>query len=514
MDINDKIVQYNSFRKLCLVNAESAIKSAEVLINKDANHLMYHLLVLAIEEIGKIFVGFNEFVKEDEWDKENPNFGFDDHIKKLFWAIWGPTIGKEIITKAQWEENQQMASTLHQKRLNSLYTGINDSVTASKKVSDDEVIQLLSFAKARLDLATVEGEGVLDLADNPDMLWMSDANRDPLKRNFIFGKESQEKLIELGNPRHWIGWLKEYYEKEDQALNRLIEKELARDISGDQKMDSPKWKLRIKLITPSHSIRQNVLEEFNRIGYKIFKLSKGGDMHTLVVEFSFPSIVSIKTLWHHGWLLSKFYVGALNAATNGFFYWNAIVDTEKFYETIRDVENNKWLSAKLESGLKLNWGERKMILNVNHLHLAKMIFDYFVQLRDRILLISVNKYLEALALLSKSDIHTRFEYQAFSLFFSSLIDAVSATYKDESYTNVVEVLYPQLEKMIKTKTEFERIIALGYDLQGEKPVLKQPITLAEVVLMKQYCGFYFMTLAVRKLHNDDSLALVLQEHEI
>jgi hypothetical protein len=155
-----------------------------------------------------------------------------------------------------------------------------------------------------------------------------------------------------------------------------------------------------------------------------------------------------------------------------------------------------------------------MAVNTNHLHIAKMIFDYFVQIRDRNLFISVNKYLEALALLSKSDIHSRFEYQVFRLFFSSLTDAVMATYKGEPYTNMAEALYPQLEKMIKTKTEFERIIALGYELQQEKPVLKQPITLAEVILIKQYCGFYFMTLAARKLHNDDSLALVLQEGEI
>jgi hypothetical protein len=143
-----------------------------------------------------------------------------------------------------------------------------------------------------------------------------------------------------------------------------------------------------------------------------------------------------------------------------------------------------------------------------------MIFDYFVQIRDRALFIAVNKYLEALGLLSKSDIHSRFEYQVFGLFFSSLMDAVAATYKGEPNYNVVEVIYPQLEKMIKTKSELERIISLGYELQKETPVLTQPVTLAEVILIKQYCGFYLMTLAARKLHNDDSLSLILQEGEL
>jgi hypothetical protein len=297
-------------------------------------------------------------------------------------------------------------------------------------------------------------------------------------------------------------------------MTELIEKEIARDITEDKKIDTPKWKMKIKLVTPSHSILQKVLNEFNKVGYTILKLNKGGGNHTLLVEFSFPASISVKTLWQHGWLLSKFYVGALNAATNGFFYWNVNIDTEKYYETIRDVENNQWLSATLESGLKLNWEERKMAVNTNHLHIAKMIFDYFVQIRDHNLFISVNKYLEALALLSKSDIHSRFEYQVFQLFFSSLTDAVKAIYKGEPYTNVAQVLYPQLEKMIKTKTEFDRIITLGYESQQEKPVLEQPITLAEVILIKQYSGFYFMTLAARKLHNDDSLVLVLQEGEI
>ena len=68
--------------------------------------------------------------------------------------------------------------------------------------------------------------------------------------------------------------------------------------------------------------------------------------------------------------------------------------------------------------------------------------------------------------------------------------------------------------MIKTKSEFERIIAIGYALQGEHPALPEPITLAEVILLKQYAGCYFMTLAVRKAHTNDELSLVVQEGEL
>lgn len=511
MSTDVKINRYNDFRNLCLKNAENAINSAEMLLKTNSNHIAYHLLVLSLEEVGKIFIGFNEFLKEEKWNKENTNFGIDDHVKKLFWSIWGPTIGKEIINKEQWEENQKMASTLHQKRLNSLYTSINDTIPGSDKISDIEVLELLSFAKTRLNLAKIEGECDPELTENSEIEWLAAANNDIQKRNFIFGQESQKKLFEMGNPRLWIGWLKSYYDKENKILSELIEKEIGRDSVNDMKMNFPKWKMKVKLITPSHSIRQNVLEEFNKVNNKKMKILKGGDAHTLFLEFLFPLSISVKSLWLHGWLTSKFYVGALNIASNGFFYWNAIIDTEKYYETIRDVENNTWLSAKLESALKLNWEERKMSLNVNHLHLTNIIFEYFMQINDKELLNSVNKYLDALALLSKSDIHTRLEHSVFSLFFSSLTEAILAYYKDDKFNNLFEVLYPQLEKMIESKDEFERIIALGYEIRKNKTALQKPITLADVILIKQFSGFFFMTLAVRKLNNDDSINLIIHE---
>lgn len=511
--MKENILKFNAFRKLCLENADAAIKSAEKLVNQNVNHIAFHLLVLAIEEIGKVFVGLNEFMKEEQWNKENPNFGFDDHIKKLFWAIWGPSVGEQIITKEQWEENQRMASSLHSKRLNTLYTGLNDTVPGASKISDEELNHLLTFTQARLRLAIREGEVDPSLTENEDLNWLRTANEDPSKRNFIFGKESQSKLLELRNPKLWISWLKEYYEQEENSLKELLEQELKRKPDTNAEKMNPKWRIKIKLVTPSHSIKQKVINDFNNTNPPIIKLGKGGDNHTLFVDFTLYSNVSVDTLWQEGWLLAKFYVGALNIASNGFFYWNAVIDTEKYYESIRDLEGNKSLSATLQSGLKLDWTQRKMVLNTNHLHLSRMTFDYFLQIRDQRLFLAVDRYLEGLALLSKSDIHSRFEYQIFSMFYGSLEEALASTYKGAPYTDLTEVLYPQLEKMIKTKEELQRILTLGHSIKN-KLALTQQITLTEVILMKQYCGFYFITLAARKLHNDENLTLVLQEGEI
>ena len=513
MNQQEKHARFNAFRRLCLINADAALQSAELLAGKNANHIAYHLTVLALEEIGKIFVGFREFLKEEEWSRESVNFGFDDHVKKLFLAIWGPSIGKEIITKEQWEENQGMASSLHQRRLESLYTSLSDTRPASAKISDEDIASLISFAQARLQLAQVEGEIVETPEENPDMDWLSEANKDPVKRNYIFGQESQHKLLELENPKAWVAWLRDHYRKQERALMELIEKEKNRTITTDPEKFIPKWKIKIKLITPSHSIRQQVLDGFNKTD-TLLKLSKGGDPHTLLVEFTLPNSVTVDTLWQQGWFLSKFYVGALNIGTNGFFYWNAVLDTEKYYEKIQDVENKHLLEARLQSGLKLNWEARKMLVNINHLHVSKIVFDYFVQIRDKTLFRAVDKYLGALALLAKSDLHARFEVEIFNLFFVSLQQAIPPADSVDSPAGMINFLFPQLEKMIKTRAEFERIITLGWQLQHEPAQITAPITLAEVILMKQYSGFYFMTLAVRKLHQDDSLSLILEEGEL
>jgi AbiV family abortive infection protein len=514
MDTDLDLQKYNAFRKLCLINAADAIKSAELMANHEVNHIAYHLLVLSIEEIGKIFVGFNELVKDEQWSRENPNFGFDDHVKKLFWAIWGPTIGQERITKKQWEENQKMASNLHTKRLESLYTGLLDEGPGSAKISNEDLNSLMSIAKARLALAEEEGEADAGRKKNPQLQWLDAANQDSEKRNFIFGEVSMAKMLELGNPQAWIVWLMEYYQKQEQDLKQLLEREIYRQADAESETPIPKWKIKVKIITPSHSIRASVLDVFNKTSHPFIRLAKGGDNHTLFIEFIFPASTTVKTLWEHGWFSSKFFVAALNMASNGLFYWNALLDTEKYYETIRDIENNKLLVMHLDSGLKLNWQERKMLLNTNHLHLARMIFDYLVRTRDPKLIEATGDYLSALALLSKSDIHSRFEHTVFKLFFSSIEIALAASHSGDPYTDIAVALYPQFEKMIKSRTEFERIIALGYQLQQENLVLVPTVSLAEVILIKQYCGFYFMTLAARKLQNDESLILTVVEGEI
>ncbi len=100
--MTEKILEeFNKFRELCLINSEDAIRTAEELQNKSVNHIAFQLIVFGLEEIGKIFVGWYQYNAKETWGKEHYNIPIDDHIKKLFWAIWGPSFAKEKITKKQ-----------------------------------------------------------------------------------------------------------------------------------------------------------------------------------------------------------------------------------------------------------------------------------------------------------------------------------------------------------------------------------------------------------------------------
>jgi hypothetical protein len=126
----------------------------------------------------------------------------------------------------------------------------------------------------------------------------------------------------------------------------------------------------------------------------------------------------------------------------------------------------------------------------------------------------LNLFLAGTALLAKNDIHSRFDVLIFTEFFEALKLCLEASLNLDSNSDHSEIGYKQIEKLIKTKSEFFRIYGMGMafkkgDRSGEKS-----INLQDVLLAKQYCCFYFLTLAVRDLHGDNNLLLFSEEGDL
>src|SRR2546428_3873059 len=75
-----------------LAHAEDLLAAAKRLL-PEFPHLAYHLAALALEEVGRatLFV----MIDASGGDAAGLVRTLDDHVGKLFWAIWGPSFGRE-----------------------------------------------------------------------------------------------------------------------------------------------------------------------------------------------------------------------------------------------------------------------------------------------------------------------------------------------------------------------------------------------------------------------------------
>jgi AbiV family abortive infection protein len=74
----------------CIANAEQLLVVAERELSKGVDHICFHLALLALEEIGKAILATASFaVSQARKDSDHLATSFDDHVKKIFWALWG-----------------------------------------------------------------------------------------------------------------------------------------------------------------------------------------------------------------------------------------------------------------------------------------------------------------------------------------------------------------------------------------------------------------------------------------
>lgn len=98
-------------RDVTLQNAESLLAAAKHLIGRNFDHISYHLATLALEEVGKAdLMGMKHAARMHAGTGEQIDRYLDDHVGKLFWALWGPSFGREKLTRDQIESYRGLAT--------------------------------------------------------------------------------------------------------------------------------------------------------------------------------------------------------------------------------------------------------------------------------------------------------------------------------------------------------------------------------------------------------------------
>lgn len=163
MKTKNTYIKYRKVRTLCLKNAGDLIKAANQIADKNLQHIQFHLSTLALEEIGKgELIEMASIAKLNHRDTVFEESSMENHIRKLYWAFWGPSFSKKVMTKKEIEDLQGLAKSIHLKRLDTLYVKSDDSSEPKNKVSQNEANEIMKLAEVRL--AMEKGKKML----NPD----------------------------------------------------------------------------------------------------------------------------------------------------------------------------------------------------------------------------------------------------------------------------------------------------------------------------------------------------------
>ena len=134
-------------RALCLDQAAGFVSAAERLGGEaEWSHVVYHLSLLALEEVGKASMLGARMINHDSLDGSWVDRSLDSHRRKLQWAVWSPMTR---IEPADFEAARQFAERAHAMRLASLYVDPKAELT---DLPPRDVVQPVDAEKA-LDLA-------------------------------------------------------------------------------------------------------------------------------------------------------------------------------------------------------------------------------------------------------------------------------------------------------------------------------------------------------------------------
>lgn len=505
---DEALGKYIAFRKLCIQNAKDNLKAAALLKGQNVNHLVFHLSILALEEVGKIFMSYIKLTQKEKWDAPTLKVPLDDHVKKLFYATWSPSIGTELIDKKQWANYQMEATQLHDVRLKTLYGDIDDIISSAQKVEDGLAEAVWKFAEARLHLAEMEGEKEINPSINPDFIWFEEMVEQKENHLFFFGSTAQNKLIELDDVNKWLAWLKKTKTEENKQSIDLGIKEIERTLPDSIDDIKPKWEITYTIATPSHSIKPADLSAFNKLERFPIILFPGKDKRTLIIKLTLGNDVSVKDLFHFGWHLCKLYVAALNIATNGIFYWNIKTDGTKYYDKIFDLEKKKNLEVRLEDK-SVNWKTKNQFLSQQQMIVSSIVYEYLLTITSKEDASAIQLYSHGLGMLGKTDIHLRLENLAFASFYDAFKTLVLANQKDANLENFASIAFEQINKMLITKEDFDSVMLTGNTFE-KTSLIDRDISIEEVLSIKSYCEKYFLTLACRRQHKDANLYLTLE----
>ena len=487
----------------CVANADELLRGAHCLADQGLARLAYNLGVLALEEVGKTTILKMQLVAQRRGREVPPSISnaVDDHVRKLFWARWGPSMGLELITREQIERNIGLAQRLHDRRVRGLYVDSDDRGlwVPMHSISPAEAATLLHFAEACIEMArpaSLEPSDAGDSEADERQEWFFNATDDPERRKLIMGAKSMAKLKELGSVPAWVTWLKETLEENEAEARAAVDRELQRQ--PDQPAQAkPKWRTTIRLYSASHSIRQRPLNQVNEGLAWIKFRAVSGKQDQLLVDLDATSDLTLDDVWKSSLALSRRLVMALNVATIGYFWFHEPLDHDpkqsgRFYERLADLHSGLEIRAQRNPPFRLEFGSRRRVLDQADLNRWVLCFGSLLRYRKSPELDICERYLDGLAMIGKSDAHMAFEIQAVVAFHLALKTAMKhhGAWGDEAF-GVALKRFAADALTVVDEPHFDRLIEVGESVNTGRGV-PHAMNMNDVGVMKTLCDVYLL----------------------
>lgn len=246
--------------RACVKHARDLLDSARAVFDIKHPNIAFHLALLALEELGRReLIGLQRVAEnsgnERPWQKHALA-----HTKKIFWCFFGLEFLSGRIQKERLDALKELSETLHNQRMAGLYVDYqNESLSVPEDAIDPQYCaELLKLAESQVTLA--EKEKLREHVEQEDLdlqAWFLTITSKKENTPIIFSKTSIDKLAELNDAKQWVLWLKEQFDNAAAVSRKQLEQEIERSRAVPEKGTKNKWKLRIRITSQSHSVRQN-----------------------------------------------------------------------------------------------------------------------------------------------------------------------------------------------------------------------------------------------------------------
>jgi AbiV family abortive infection protein len=493
-------------RDLCFDHARDLIASAEVLLPENGGYpnIAYHLAILALEEVGKAGMLAACAVTKDGLDTTWMDKRLDNHIWKLMWGVWSPTLSGKIDPK-DFEEARRFADSTHARRMAGLYVDYGeDAILAPPRaaVRPEHATSLLNLAKACLELEMAKGAPAPD-ESREELDWFLATVNDPVLHRRLFSESFVKKYEEFGgDTRAWVRWARDEFRKVADDEKAHLQRELSRQAKAFGQW-KPKWLMKIRVQTPSHSIRQKALNFWNDRIDAVKLRAVGNNSNDLLFEITIGDHIKVEQLFDFGLSFSRMHLVMLNIGTGGFFWYELSGQAETYYESIKDLEApHMSVAIGRTSGLAHEWmqtgpnGQRRerVALEEAHLNSAINAMAAYGFLSDAEAEPIFGQYLQGLALSAKMDLHLIVGIQARDAFLLALRRAL-VRFGDMKGENdeILPVLHRVMEPLIPPVEHRDQLFA-GLESAGQGSI-------GEVIAAKRVTDLY-LSIVARRLWPD------------